>query len=377
MINPSNERNTTMHIRTKAATGAVVFVASTTLLACSSGPTSASSGPEERFDSEVISTAPYNGNSADWLKWDFDACEFVPADDHPQEWKAELRKATGDFTVGFGAQDTTLEVNVTMNESMTKASETAGVDLAFADYKFPDTTAPVEAARSIALREPAVVVSNNQVDTLLDTVNAVYSDACIPVVQVVTASEGTVLFGPSNPEMGKLEGERLVEYAQGRSWTADSITLFTTYFSPAGPEVAKRASECQATVEAAFPGLQKVDHDTTSTNSLTLQNAFTDVLTANPQAENILVCTIADAWALADANALKQAGRHTNAAVTGVNGGSAVLEEIAAGDTALVGTVDLGAAQWGDYWIPLAADIAAGKPVPAEIYAPIKMLPES
>ncbi|MCV7225142.1 substrate-binding domain-containing protein [Mycolicibacterium komossense] len=338
---------------------------------------SSSSGPEDRFDPTVISTAPYSGNSADWVSWDFETCKFAPATDHPKEWHAELRKANGDFTVGFGAQDTTLEVNVTMNDSMTKAADATGVKLAFADYKFPDTTAPVEAARSIALREPAVVVSNNQVDTLLGTINKVYSDACIPVVQVVTASEGTVLFGPSNPDMGALEGQRLVDHARSHNWTAENTTLFTTFFSPAGPEVAKRASECQSTVEKAFPGIKKVDHDTTSTNSLTLQSAFTDVLTAHPDAQNILVCTIADAWALADANALKQAGRHTNAAVTGVNGGSAVLNEIKAGNTALVGTVDLGAAQWGDYWVPLAADIAAGKPVPAEIYAPIKMLPQA
>lgn len=343
---------------------------------CSSGGGSAG-GPVDAFGGSVLSTAQYNGNSDDWVQWDFDTCEFVPASEHPDEWKAELREAEQPFSVGFGAQDTTLEVNVTMNDSMKAASEQTGVDLAFTDYKFPDTAIPPEAARSLVVREPAVIISNNQVDTLLETVNGTYADACIPVVQVVTEAEGTVLFGPSNPDMGVLEGERLVEHAKQEGWTAENTTLFTTFFSPAGPEVAKRASECQATVEEAFPGIAKVEHDTRSTNSLELQNAFTDVLTANPTAENILVCTIADAWALADANALKQAGRHQNAAVTGVNGGSAVLEEIAAGDTALVGTVDLGADKWGEYWIPLAADIAAGKPVPAEVYAPIKMLPAS
>ncbi len=61
--------------------------------------------------------------------------------------------------------------------------------------------------------------------------------------------------------------------------------------------------------------------------------------------------------------------------MTGVNGGSAVLDAIIEGDTALVGSVDLGAAQWGEYWIPLAQDIAAGIPVPTEVFAPIVMLP--
>lgn len=72
---------------------------------------------------------------------------------------------------------------------------------------------------------------------------------------------------------------------------------------------------------------------------------------------------------------MKVTGRHTTAAVTGVNGGSAVLDAIIEGDTALVGSVDLGAALWGDYWIPLTQDITAGIPVPTEVYAPIVRLP--
>jgi len=360
----------------KIGTLGLGLVAVVSLVGCSGS----SSGPdvtgEDLFSSDIIATAPSNGNSDEWVLWNKDTCSFEPTDDHPDTWSADLRKPNGTFTVGFGAQDTTLEVNVTMNESMSTVSSETGVDLALADYKFPSTSVPIEAARSLTLREPAVIVSNNQVDTLLDTVNAIYKDACVPVVQVVTAAEGTILFGPSNPDMGVLEGERLVEHATENGWTAENTTLFTTYFSPAGPEVAKRASECAATVEAAFPGIKKVDHDTTSTNALELQNAFTDVLTANPDAENILVCTIADLWALSDSNALKQANRQGNAAVTGVNGGTAVLDDIKAGNTAMVGTVDLGAASWGEYWIPLAEDIASGKPVPAEVYAPIKMLPE-
>lgn len=359
------------------STVSVSIIAVTALAVSACTPASTSdAASDDAFSSDVISTAPFNGNGDKWVQWDSASCSFAPAtEEHPDEWNAELRKATSTFTLGFGAQDTTNEVNVTMNKSMKETAKKADVDLAFADYKFPDTTVPLEAARSLVVRAPAVVVSNNQIDTLLDTVNQTYTDACIPVIQVVTAAEGTVLFGPSNPDMGVLEGERLVQHAHENKWTAENTTLFTTYFSPAGPEVAKRASECAATVKKALPGIATVDHDTASTNSLELQNAFNDVLTANPDAKNILVCTIADLWALADANALKQAGRHENAAVTGVNGGTAVLEEIAAGDTALVGTVDLGADVWGSYWIPLAADIAAGRPVPEEVYAPIKMLP--
>lgn len=326
---------------------------------------------------EVISSVPSNGNSDEWVVWDAESCSYVAANDHPEEWAADTRAVTGDFVVGFGAQDTTNEVNISMNDSMTAAAKAAGVDLAFADYKFPSTSDPVSAARSITVREPAVVVSNNQLDDLLESVNSIYKEACVPVVQVVTAAEGTVLFGPSNAGMGELEGQRLVDFATEQGWAPEDLTLITTFFSPAGPEVALRASVCADTVLKAFPGIPVVEHDTTSTTSLELQNNFTDVLTANPDAKKILNCTVADLWATANAVALQLAGRQMDAAVTGVNGGSAVLDAISAGDTALVGTVDLGAANWGDYWIPLAQDIGSGLPVPKEVYAPIVMLPEA
>ncbi|QJU55285.1 substrate-binding domain-containing protein [Herbiconiux sp. KACC 21604] len=361
--------------RTLPAAVALAAVSVLALTGCTSENGEAESGKGPTFAEDAFSTAESSGNSEDWVSWDAASCAFQPAEDHPDEWAAAARKPTGDFTVGFAAQDTVNEVNVTMNESMTSFAEDAGVSLAFADYKFPSTSEPVAAARSIVVREPSVVVSNNQVDDLLASVNQVYQEACLPVVQVVTEYDGTVLFGPSNSDMGRLEGERLVEFAEAQGWTAEDSTLITTLYPVGGPEVAKRAGTCKSVVEEAFPGIPSISHDTNSTNALELQNNFSDVLTSNPDAGHILVCTNADLWALADANALELAGRQADAAVVGVNGGSAVLDAIEAGNTALIGTVDLGAAQWGEYWIPLAEDIAAGKPVPAQVYAPITMLP--
>ncbi len=330
---------------------------------------------DDMAEPEILWTVPANGNSDEWVIWDSNDCAYVTVDEHPDIWEPEAISSHGELVVGWGAQDTINEVNISMNASMDEAAARAEVELASVDYQFPSTAEPISAAQSIVVREPSVVVSNNQLDDVLESVNEIFFEACIPVVQVVTQSPGTVLFGPSNAGMGDLQGERLVAFANAQGWTADNTMLFVTFFSPAGPEVALRASVCADVVREAFPGISEVEHDTTSTTSLELQNAFTDMLTANPDAENILSCTVADLWALANAEALKVADRHTNAAVTGVNGGSAVLDAIIEGDTALVGSVDLGAAQWGEYWIPLAQDIAAGIPVPTEVFAPIVMLP--
>ena len=334
-----------------------------------------SAAADEPAEAEIVWTVPSNGNSDEWVIWDYTECAYSPVADHPEIWEPAAIASNGELVVGFGAQDTINEVNITMNDSMDSAGALAGVNLAIVDYQFPSTSEPISAAQSIISREPAVVVSNNQLDDVLESVNELYFEACIPVVQVVTQSPGTVLFGPSNAGMGVLQGERLVAFAESQGWTAENTTLFTTFFSPAGPEVALRASVCADIVREAFPGIHSVEHDTTSTTSLELQNNFTDMLTANPDAENIISCTVADLWALANAEALKVSDRHATAAVTGVNGGSAVLDAIIEGDTALVGSVDLGAAQWGEYWIPLAQDIAAGIPVPTEVFAPIVMLP--
>jgi ribose transport system substrate-binding protein len=338
---------------------------------CSSGTSTSSSGTSGK----VISSVASSGNSSSWLKWDKSTCSYVSASTHPTTWKPETKQSDSSFTIGFGEQDNIEPVNISMNESMTSATKAAGATLALGNNQFPSTSAPLDAARTIVTRHPAVVINNNQTAALLSSVDQIFKTACVPVVQVVTASTGTVLFGPSNSGMGNLEGQRLVAVAKKHGWDPSSITLMTTLYSPAGAAVDLRAQTCAKTVKAAFPSAKEATSDTNSTTSSVLQSDFTDQLTANPNAKHILVCTVADLWATADANALKLAGKQKDAAVTGINGGTDILAAIKAGNTALVGTVDLGAAEWGKYWVPMAETIAAGEPIPAQVDAPIKMLP--
>ena len=262
-----------------------------------------------------------------------------------------------------------------MNSSTKDVASKAGVDLVTGNYQLPSTTAPISAAKTIALREPNVVVSNNQLANIMSSVNSVYSQKCIPVIQVVVSADNTVLFGPSNAEMGELQGATLAKFAQTKGWDPASVTVFGQLDAPLGPEIQKRVTACQDKVKSLLPGVAVENQDNIAPTTADAQKSMSDWLTAHPNAKNLLVCSIADLYAIGNANALKLANRASTAAVTGVNGQQDALDAIAAGGP-IIGTVNLNADKWGSYWLPLAEDIAAGKPVPSEVHPVVAMLPQ-
>jgi len=274
--------------------------------------------------------------------------------------------------LALGEQDENNQVNVEMNRSAEQAAEEVGLDFAKANYKFPSTTEPVSAARSLTLRQPDVVVSNNQLAPVMETVNKVYADRCVPVVQVVVPADGTVLFGPSDAEMGRLQGEFLAEQAKEKGWEAREITIFGQLHAPLGPDIQQRVTACQEAAAAALPGARVANQENVAPTTDEAQRKMSDWLTANPDAGHLLVCSIADLYAIGDANALRLAGRADKALVTGVNAQDNVKEAIRS-DGPIVGSVDLNARRWGDYWAALAVDIAAGEPIPSAIHPVVTM----
>ena len=83
-----------------------------------------------------------------------------------------------------------------------------------------------------------------------------------------------------------------------------------------------------------------------------------DWLTANPMDRRVLACTEADTAAFGIANAAGSRGR--NVGVGGVGGSKNPGGKF-------VGTVDFGFKNYGSILVPLAQNLAAGRPVPAVI----------
>lgn len=356
--------------RLAALACAGVVVASAAVAGC--GSDDRSGGAQSASAGETLRVVRPSSTSDRWVRWDSSGCAFVAADAPSQPWVARVRSADGKVRLALGEQDENNQVNVEMNASAADAAKAAGLDFVKANYKFPSTTDPVTAARSLTLRQPDVVVSNNQLQPVMETVNKVYADRCVPVIQVVVPAEGTVLFGPSDAEMGRLQGEFLAEQARRAGWDESAITIFGQLHAPLGPDIQRRVTSCQEAASKALPGASVASQENVAPTTDEAQRKMSDWLTANPDARQLLVCSIADLYAIGDANALRLAGRDEQAFVTGVNAQDNAKQAIRAGGP-IVGSVDLNATRWGDYWAALAVDVAAGEPVPDVINPAVSM----
>jgi ribose transport system substrate-binding protein len=105
-------------------------------------------------------------------------------------------------------------------------------------------------------------------------------------------------------------------------------------------------------------------------NPVSGQQAVTDWLTAHPasgSAQHVVACTIADIWATAVANALSSQGRDKNAAIIGQGASADGVKAVASGGP-IVASLWFDSGRYGNYLVPMALDILAGKPVPMQVH---------
>jgi ABC-type sugar transport system substrate-binding protein len=93
---------------------------------------------------------------------------------------------------------------------------------------------------------------------------------------------------------------------------------------------------------------------------------MSDWFTANPASATgtVVICTIADIYAVGAGNAAKAAGRVGSVFASGVAGSADAVALIKAGDPVLVGSVDFRFQDWGKILVPLMLDSMEGLVVP-------------
>ncbi|MCC7449538.1 MAG: sugar ABC transporter substrate-binding protein [Anaerolineae bacterium] len=306
-----------------------------------------------------------------WVQWDKSTCAFKEVTDHPDKWSAVLRKQDKPFKVGYATQSETLSPILTLVDNNIRDNiKATGLTLIYGNNDYPSTTLPVTVAQTIALQKPDVFISFNVLDAIMEAVNKPFKDACIPVIQIEATAPGTVFFGTDNIISGNLAGSYLADYAAKKGWK--SVTALGVRQLNVGASLDMRVTECQNAIKAKFPDA-KVDN-ITSDSTATSQSATADWLTAHPNDKGILVCTMADIFAVGVANGFKGANRVDDGAVMGMLATADSRALIKAGGSALVASVDFNFAKFGDYLIPIAQDVVDGKPVPNVINQQLQVI---
>ncbi|HLN12553.1 MAG TPA: sugar ABC transporter substrate-binding protein [bacterium] len=325
---------------------------------------------------QVISTVEPGSTSDTWVVWDKLSCSYKPASTHPVKWVAVLRQPLRPMRIGFGEQGEGQPLLDAFNNGMKAVTQKLGIPLLIGNYALPSTTEPVTQAQAIELRGPSVVISFNVLTAVMQAVNGIYARGCTPVIQVTAPAPNTVVFGASNSDVGKAEGQYLAAYVKQHNWAANTVTVLGLQDPGLGESIGLRISDCQAAVQAALPGVRVDNLPSVAPSTADAQTKTTDWLTAHPNDHHVLVCTIADIFAIGATNAFQGANRTADGVVMGAGGGSDATPVIKAGG-AFVGTVDFGWGGYANYLVPLAMDIFEDKPVPTEIHQQLHVLDKS
>ena len=324
--------------------------------------------PQAPIPAGTISSASPGSSSSDWVKWDKATCSIVAATaPNAFPWRADLRPSKG-LKIGYGTQAEGVAVVDLANASMKSNTEAAGGEYLFTNYFYPDAAKLIDGINSLVTRQADVVVSWNLLAPSMDNMMSIYKKACIPVIQVSSKATGAVLFGPDNALVGTTEGEGLVAFAKSHNWSDNSsqqITALAVTAPSLGASINQRSSLCVAAIKKAFPSAKTSTLTLAFTTTADGQSKMADWLTANPADRRVLACTEADTAAFGIANAA--GSRNRNVGVGGVGGSKNPGGKF-------VGTVDFGFKNYGSFLVPLAQDLAAGRPVPTVIAPALKFV---
>jgi ribose transport system substrate-binding protein len=307
----------------------------------------------------------------DWVKWNKSTCKFevIPRKQRPKTWVAQITPAKKGTVIGFGEQSEANAFAQAVNISMKKAAEKAGADFYAVNYDYPKPEQPTIQASALVSHKVSVAVSFNVLGATIPATNKLFNDECIPVIQITAAAPNTILFGASNELAGQIAGKWLVDYVRKQGWKQEEVTFFGPIVPNLGGAINRRVTECAKIFAQAYPKAGSASVEMGS-STVTGQQATTDWLTAHPasgQGKHIVSCTIADIWSAAVANALAAGGRDSDAAIIGQGASADGVKAIETGGP-IKASLWFDAGRYGDYIVPLALDVLAGKPVPLQVH---------
>lgn len=311
-----------------------------------------------------------------WVTWDRASCSFKPATDHPAEYEVTPVTDGAGLKIAYTPETTELPFDLKQNEGVDRVAQESGVELKLFDNQYPSTTQPITVAKAVAQFDPTVVLSMNVIANLYPQIMKIYDEACLPTVVLdLSPPPNSVFFGIRQGDMGTVAAEYAAEVVRERGWALPDTYVVSCSDSDVGTDPGSpydRVDYFHRGLRSAFPEIPADNYEMlnchTQQGSEQSRQQMTDWLTANPQAKHVVGNAINDMRALGMHTALRAKGLGENAALVGIDADPPNLKLIEDGDPIFVGDVTQYPERRGELLIPLAQDIAAGKPVPQEVY---------
>lgn len=282
----------------------------------------------------------------------------------------EPAEETETIIIGFNNGSTTVDFLRQVGESMERAAAEYGVTLLVAESNF-DTEQILPNVDNLLLQGAQVIVDFN----VNAEVGGQLVDYCgeqgvpvigIDVLYISPSGEEGWFFGANNQMAGEVAGKGLAE-AINEQWGGEVEYLLLFFNSENGDLVKKRLSGMYDGMLAAGIDLpeDKVEYIDMggggSDTTLAANQKMTDWLTANPNLTKIAVGTVNTETGQGVFSAVQAAGRDDNVLMATNNNGQQTLAAFEMGENSWLGGTAYFPTKYGDYIIPLALDILAGK----------------
>jgi ribose transport system substrate-binding protein len=297
-----------------------------------------------------------------WLKWDKGSCTWKPTNG-PANYDLVLRKAPKPMKVILLPEDTVVPFVVLNTRSTQKAAKLAGVELQVISNDYPSQTKPLQAADDAILAKPDVVISANVIDALYPTITPKYQKACIPMIAQYLSPKGFPAFGGNFALTGRLQGEYLVAQAKKKGWPLADVKVVLCQPTDLGSTKDVYDNATKVITAAGVPKSNFTTLDCTGPNPTAWQSKMADWLTSNPDAKHFFAISNNDQRTQSMANAVVNAKRVGQGLLIGAGADDTGRGEIK--KNIGVSSVGYFGEAWGDYLIPMAEDIVAGKPIPS------------
>jgi ribose transport system substrate-binding protein len=274
-------------------------------------------------------------------------------------------RSGGKIVVGFANLQRDITFCVTVEQSLIKNAQTAGVDLQVADNRLDGATALAN-AESFIQRNVDYVIEFQTDANFGATIMQKMNDADTKVTAIDIPMPGASFFGANNPRSGFMGGSYLAQAAV-KLRDADAVKkgyLVVGELPQSGAIPAMRTNgQIAGFLADAGPDFPK-DHIIKIDTKNTLQESFaqmTNVLPRIPEGVPIMVTAINDQSATGMLHAVQQAGREKDLIVVGMG---ADETEALVKEKSLVASVGYFPERYGNYLVPLALMSLSGKTLP-------------
>ena len=352
-----------LHLSKKGRLAATVMVGVLALSACSSGDSSDSAAEtEETVAEETVAEEP----AAEEPAAEEPAAEEVVAGEFVEFRGAEPGSGEG-LKLGFIALDDAIPFSKLVSDGFKEQAEIAGAELVFCDSKLDAATA-LQCVQNFAAQGVQAYMNFQPVADAGQEICDAGPDVPVIAIDIAQGDCQTAFMGANNARAGFIGGEGLGKWI-AENWNCEiDAWVSLEDFGVGSVNDARMDGQREGYESVCGP----IDESVVQVRELDAGRqdvalaAFSDTLTALPDASRIAVVAINDDGISAALAAARTAGREDQVAVSGMGVDPISHCEIAAGGQ-WVGSAAFFPERYGEIGIPYLIDAAKGTAIPKDL----------